>query len=255
MWKFCLEDKDSLDMMFIASWSDFTEGHEIEPTVENGFRELDTTLRYAAQFKDEKADARGLQLPMMLFKLRKEAKFLKSSNMDIAECNNMLDRAALLISQGRYPVALGLLSKISDDITSAKSTLAVESLRLREADLIIKGKQKSGGYSTDETLSIALPKELVSKLRLNNYTGYLYFEYLDNGNETLYVRSSTNREPKDPFKIVAKIRTDNSGTWKTAKVELFRDNIIIGLNSPTFYMKGNVTVKNLSLGYNIYTVK
>ena len=48
MWKFCMAEKDSLDMMFIASWSDYTEGHEIEPTIENGDRELRTTLKYAA---------------------------------------------------------------------------------------------------------------------------------------------------------------------------------------------------------------
>ena len=42
-------------MMFIASWSDYTEGHEIEPTIENGDRELRTTLKYAAEFKDEQA--------------------------------------------------------------------------------------------------------------------------------------------------------------------------------------------------------
>ena len=38
-------------MVYIASWSDYTEGHEIEPTVENGDRELRTTLQYASQFK------------------------------------------------------------------------------------------------------------------------------------------------------------------------------------------------------------
>lgn len=77
MWKFCMAEKDSLDMMFIASWSDYTEGHEIEPTIENGDRELHTTLKYAAEFKDEQADERGLTLPLMLFRLRKEARFLE----------------------------------------------------------------------------------------------------------------------------------------------------------------------------------
>ena len=69
MWKFCMAEKDSLDMMFIASWSDYTEGHEIEPTIENGDRELRTTLKYAAEFKGEQADERGLTLPLMLFRL------------------------------------------------------------------------------------------------------------------------------------------------------------------------------------------
>ena len=211
MWKFCMAEKDSLDMMFIASWSDYTEGHEIEPTIENGDRELRTTLKYAAEFKDEQADERGLTLPLMLFRLRKEARFLEKTKMDVSACQRSLDKAALLISQGRYPVAIGLLSQIENDVKTAKSALAVEMMRLRESDMKIQGKRKSGGYSAEETLSISLPKELVSKLQMNNYVGYLYFEYLDKGNESLFIRSSTQREPKEPFKIVSRIRTDNTG--------------------------------------------
>ncbi len=255
MWKFCMAEKDSLDMMFIASWSDYTEGHEIEPTIENGDRELHTTLKYAAEFKDEQADERGLTLPLMLFRLRKEARFLEKTKMDVSGCQRSLDKAALLISQGRYPVAIGLLSQIENDVKTAKSALAVEMMRLRESDMKIQGKRKSGGYSAEETLSISLPKELVSKLQMNNYVGYLYFEYLDKGNESLFIRSSTQREPKEPFKIVSRIRTDNTGEWKSAKVELYKDNIVNGFNMPTFYLKGNVVVRNLSLGYTIYTVK
>ena len=70
----------------IASWSDYTEGHEIEPTIENGDRELRTTLKYAAEFKGEQADERGLTLPLMLFRLRKEARFLEKTKMDVSAC-------------------------------------------------------------------------------------------------------------------------------------------------------------------------
>ena len=139
MWKFCMAEKDSLDMMFIASWSDYTEGHEIEPTIENGDRELRTTLKYAAEFKDEQADERGLTLPLMLFRLRKEARFLEKTKMDVSACQRSLDKAALLISQGRYPVAIGLLSQIENDVKTAKSALAVEMMRLRESDMKIQG--------------------------------------------------------------------------------------------------------------------
>ena len=255
MWQFCMEDKEKLDMMFIASWSDYPEGHEIEPTLENGDRELRTTLKYAAEFKGEQADERGLSLPLALFNLRKEARFLEQSKMDVSGCHRALDKEALLISQGRYPVAIGLLSQIENDIKTAKAALNTEMVRLRESDLNIQGKRKSGGYSAEETLSLSLPKELVSKLQMNNYTGYLYFEYLDKGSETLFIRSSTLREPKEPFKIVSRIRTDNTGEWKTAKVELYKGNIVYGFNMPSFYLKGNVVVRNLSLGYQIYTVK
>lgn len=255
MWEFCMEEKEQLDMMFIASWSDYTEGHEIEPTVENGDRELRTTLKYAAEFKGEQADERGLTLPLELFRLRKEARFLTNSKMDASGCHQALDKVALLISQRRYPVAIGLLSQIDNDVKTAKASLAVEMKRLRESDLKIQGKRKSGGYNPTETVSIAFPKELVSQLQMNNHVGYLYFEYLDKGKETLFIRSSTLREPKEPFKIVSRIRTDDTGEWKSAKVELYKDNIVYGFNMPTFYLKGNVIIRNLSVGYTIYTVK
>lgn len=248
MWQFCLAEKDSLDMMFIASWSDYTEGHEIEPTIENGDRELRTTLELASKFKDEAADERGLSLPLQLFRLRKETRFLERTKMDVSMCNSLLDKAALLISQGRYPVAIGLLAHIEDDINTAKSALTAEMIRLRESELTVQGKTSAG-------LTVSLPQELVAKLQGNHYTGYVYFEYLDKGNETLFIRSSTLRQPKDLFGVVSRIRTDNTGKWKKAKIELCKDNIVNGFNKPTFYVKGNVAVRNLSLGYTIYTVK
>ncbi len=107
--------------------------------------------------------------------------------MDVSGCHRSLDKAALLISRGRYPVAIGLLSQIENDVKTAKSALTVEMMRLRESDMKIQGKRKSGGYNTEETLSISLPKELVSKLQMNNYVGYFYFEYLDKGNESLFL--------------------------------------------------------------------
>ena len=255
MWEFCMADKDSLDMMFIASWSDYTEGHEIEPTLENGDRELRTTLHYAAEFKGEQADERGLGLPLTLFRLRKEAAFLEACRMDVSVLKESLDKAAMLISQGRYPVAYGLLSKLAGDVASAKSVLNTRMMRLRASDLEIKGKNKGAEYNPEETVTIKLPKQLVSDLQMNNHEGYIYFEYLDKGKETLFVRSATKREPKNLFNTVARIRTDNTGEWKQAKIRLYKENISYMLNSPTFYLKGNVIIRNLSLGYNIYTVK
>ncbi len=256
MWEFSLASKDSLDMMFIASWSDYTEGHEIEPTVENGDRELRNTLTYAAQFKEEKADPRGLDLPLVLFQLRKKARFLEACKLDVSACQSALDRAALLISQGRYPVAKGLLAQMNRDIENAHAALKQQMVRLRETDgqLVLKGKGNAKAYDASETLNVILPKKLASELQLHNYIGYIYFEYLDEGKETLFIRSSTNKEPKNMFNIVGRIRTDNSGEWKKAKIELYKENIQYKYNLPAFYLKGNVKVRNLSVGYTIYSL-
>lgn len=253
MWDFCMEAKDSLDMVFIASWSDYTEGHEIEPTIENGDRELRTTLRYAAAFKDEEADPRGLGLPLALFRLRKDVALLRDAGADVSASVAALDRAALLVSQGRYPVAMGLLARTEGDVAAAKAAMKTEMARLREQDMTVKGKKKAGAYHATEGVSVSLPTAVVSRLQLNHHTGYLYFEYLDKGVEPLFVRSSTKREPKEPFKVVGSLRTDDTGEWKRAKIELHKGNIVYGINKPTFYFKGNVAIRNISLGYTFYS--
>lgn len=77
MWELNLKYKNMLNMIYIGSWNDYTEGHEIEPTVENGDRDLRMTLKYATQFKGETSyDESGITLPLELFKLRKKAEFL-----------------------------------------------------------------------------------------------------------------------------------------------------------------------------------
>ena len=62
MWEFSMASRDSLDMMFIAS-STTPRGTRSNPPVENGDRELRTTLHYAAQFKEMPEDASGIALP------------------------------------------------------------------------------------------------------------------------------------------------------------------------------------------------
>lgn len=253
MWEFCTDEKEHLDMMFIASWSDYTEGHEIAPTWENGDRELRTTLRYASIFKETHADDRGIPLPYTLFQLRKEAAFLEQSKQEMSATRRELDHAALLISRADYAPAAALLTQVENNLKELRSAIPTEMKRLRQAELTLSGKQKSDGYNpANQAVTVALPRELVARLQRSHYEGELYFEYLDKGAETLFIRSSTRREPQEPFKIVARLRTDNSGEWKRARIQLYKENIVYGFNMPTFYIKGNVLIRNLSLGYTIY---
>ncbi len=253
MWQFCMAEKEHLDMMFVASWNDYTEGHEIVPTLENGYRELRTTLKYAAEFKGEQADERGLTLPAALFRLRKEVRFLSAMNRDVSTLERALDKVGVLISQERYPVAMGLLTSIENDVNVIKSTYAENMVRLCEPDIRIQGLKTAEGYSPEHMLSVSLPLELVLKLREGHHAGYLEFEYLDKGREFLFVRSSTSRVPKELFGVVSRIRTDDTGVWKKARIELYNDNILYAFNAPAFYIKGAVAVRNLSLEYTIYT--
>ncbi len=103
MWEYNVRHRGETDAVFIASWNDFNEGHEIEPTVENGYRELELTARYGTRFKgvERESDFGGFLLPEQLFALRKRAKRLKDMGYSVLEIQKSLDEAALLIAARR----------------------------------------------------------------------------------------------------------------------------------------------------------
>lgn len=254
MWKFCMESSDSLDMMFIASWSDYTEGHEIEPTVENGDRELRTTLRYAYAFKDVKCDSSGISLPLELFRLRKDVRFLYSCASAPASgqaqskkivmkgagiCSSLLDKAAGMIADGDYRGAERALARAEGKIAGLKS-------RVRSEKTVYEGALDG---------SVTLPEELVSMLRTHYYTGSIVFEYLDAGREYLFVRSSSDRQPEGQFNVVGKLRTDGSDSWKPARISLFQENIAYRDNAPAFFFSDGTEVRNVSVEYEIYSLE
>lgn len=258
MWKFCMESRDSLDMMFIASWSDYTEGHEIEPTLENGDRELRTTLRYASAFKEMPCDTTGLTLPLKLFKLRKTEEFLSACSEAVSvrevdantfkdklsDIRTMLDLAAANISGGGYGKAEKLL------VRAEKGLAGLEDRVLSET-VLYDGPED--GYR-DGDLKITLPEALVGKLQTHHYAGFLEFDYLDEGREWLFVRSETDRVPSGQFNVVGKVRTDGSDQWKHARIGLFPENIVYRDGVPAFKFGGDVRVRDISLEFTIFTL-
>lgn len=242
MWKFCMESKDSLDMMFIASWSDYTEGHEIEPTIENGDRELRTTLKYAAEFKGESFNPDGLDLPPELFRLRKNQEFLSSCDIDghfvsaLDNAKNLADRAGMEISCGKYRRAkrhIASLRRILEDISSS----------LEKETIVLDGFDRG---------DICLDENFVARLEQFHYTGFISFDYKDDGEEFLFVRSETDREPPADFSIVGKLRTDETGEWKHARICLYDRNIVYRKGTQSFIFSGNVDVRNIKLEYEIF---
>ncbi|MFR0764242.1 MAG: hypothetical protein ACLSHL_09885 [Alistipes communis] len=105
MWEFSMASRDSLDMMFIASWSDYTEGHEIEPTVENGDRELRTTLHYATQFKEMPEDASASRFLHGFSTCANGANTSLRPVARSAAADALLDQAAAAIAGGSYSEA------------------------------------------------------------------------------------------------------------------------------------------------------
>lgn len=113
-WDFFNQNKNLIDVMFIASWSDFTEGHEIEPTVKNGYREIETTLEYATEFRDKKAQEgakEALQIPQKIFESKKYTHKLTKMGFDTEDMMGLLDMAALGTSKGAYAFANAMLGQ------------------------------------------------------------------------------------------------------------------------------------------------
>lgn len=273
MWRFCMENKDSLDMMFIASWSDYTEGHEIEPTVENGYREIKTTLRYASEFKNEKCDSSGLALPLTLFKLRKKAEFISS----VLNCNFLsLDKAAEAISHGEYDNATVLMEKTEKQLNKLYKKIESRQIHISFGEQLNNSPATICKYCANQsegickncvnysmtihndgkngTKSLYIDEEIVREIeRAARYTGTISFEYKDDGHEFLFVRSETDREPAGTFGVVGKLRTDGSGEWKKAVINLYDHNIAYREGKPAFRISGNVETRNVEIELNLFS--
>lgn len=255
MWDFCMASRDSLDMVFIASWSDYTEGHEIEPTCENGYRELRTTLRYASRFKEFAADSSGLELPARLFALRKRSAALAAARRKTADADDRLDRAALCIAERAYARADSLLSEADAAFVAAERTLKIRQLDLAEEDLRFSCEASRGVRSADPELKIYFPAWALGPLVTSRtHRGCLEFDYFDGVSDGrfAFVYSRTGRQPKELFSSVAKFRTDGSGQWRRVRVELLPENVLYD-TAPgfTFLFKGPVQVRNISFHYTL----
>lgn len=130
-WDFYNQNKNQIDVVFIASWSDFTEGHEIEPTVKNGYRELETTLEYASAFRDKDVEENAkeaLQIPQQIFESRKYAEKLEKTGFEVSDMIGLLDAAALGTSKGAYTFAQAMIGKAAELQKECEQELEIETI-------------------------------------------------------------------------------------------------------------------------------
>ena len=256
LWQFCMESRDSLDMIFIASWSDYTEGHEIEPTRENGDRELRTTLRYASAFKEFAADSSGLELPAQLFGARKRSAFLAAAGRKAPGADALLDKAALCIANARYADARQLLDEAGELLAAVEQKFRRRALDIAASDLRFSSEPLHGAWSADPELKVYFPAWALGPLMTSRaHSGYLEFEYFDGvpTDRFAFVYSRTDRSPRELFSTVAKFRTDGSGRWRRVRVELPPENIRYDASPNfTFMFKGPVQVRDVSFHYTLF---
>lgn len=255
MWEFCMDSRDSLDMVFIASWSDYTEGHEIEPTTENGDRELRTTLHYAAQFKQMPEDTTGIALPAELFRLRKCSHRLAAAKRKTAPADALLDAAAAAVAEGKYAAASECLQKAGDALAALEKSLKVRTLDVTADELRFSRDAAHGVWSADPELKVYLPETAVRELiAARTHTGWIEFEYFDDAPQEnfCFIYSRTERKPKDRFATVAKFKTDGSGQWRRVRVELAPENVLYATTPGfTLLFKGPFKIRDLGFHYTL----
>jgi len=245
-WQYNMEAKDKLDMMFIASWSDFTEGHEIQPTIENGYRELKTTLKNAAQFKNEILSEKGLELPLRLFQLRKKLVFLQNINKQSNKISIAPDAIALLISNTQYDEALKQLMLAEKQVAVLESRLIGTNYVIADELLIDNKKQTADASFAPLPSIVTISDTIKKKIKKSYYTSYITFEYLDEGILNTLSILASGKENRTT--ITGEIKTADSGMWKKAKIKIQQSSgDFSGL-----LLKGDVLCRNVAISFTTY---
>lgn len=159
MWEYNVAHRDGTDAVFIASWNDFNEGHEIEPTLENGYRELELTAQYGTQFKgiEQKTRSEDFRLPKYLFKLRKSAAKLKAIGYDVSAQQEELDTAARLIAERNGSEALQQLFSTEKKISDLWDRISTERVNVPEFRIMSQSARENIAGKAKVKISSELP--------------------------------------------------------------------------------------------------
>ena len=264
LWAFNLTYSNFLNMIYIASWNDYTEGHEIEPTVENQDSDLITTLQYSSQFKGQTSyDITGISLPYEVFKLRKQIEFFQLCGINCVDKKSQIDVIVQRIINKDYVNANSLIIQAKADFNLLNSKIAQTSYSINSSNITITGSKNSTGeyvLSGSRTGVTINNSTLKSELANKNYEGYLNYEYWDDtwGNKT-YISSGTNRLPTDSYKYIATITDEGIQQWKTAKIRLYKENVLYGAlqSNSDFSFYGDVSalskIRNVSFNFTVFT--
>lgn len=269
-WQFVLQNRDLTDVIFIASWSDFTEGHEIEPTVLHGFRELETTEEYAAQIKDlqfSKKASDYLRLPKRLFEARKKLTRFEELGAGLDFCRDALDAAAKDISDGYYDAAENSLAKAEGVLSDLEGMVRTETVVVdaENGNMTVQGlADGAGDYSLSSGVGVKIDEVTAKYLRENVCDAVLEFTYEDSGYESIDITADSKREKPPPigntrgdYSVAAQITKNSTGRYLKARVPLYRENIALthgGKNGSDFWFGGSGKIRDVKIIFEVMSL-
>lgn len=203
MWKYNTENKEDVDIMYIVSWNDYTERHQIEPTLVDGYREIVTTQKYASLYKNVEYNEQALQLPMKLFELRKELHGLIEMGFETGIYQAALDQVAQNIVSENYLQAKLDLQGIASLLKGLKDQIIEESYTE-----VLRREEK------EEDIYFFIPETIKGQLTLGRVKAYIKFEYEDRDDKYLSIHTNLGEE-------ICSIKKSSSKQKKLGRVEVF----------------------------------
>lgn len=248
MWEYNVAHRDEIDVVFLASWNDYNEGHEIEPTLENGYRELVATGNYASAFKgvENKVEDSFYALPVELFHARKAARRLEAAGLEVSELWQKLDSLGQAIGAGSYERAVSMLECANATIAGLKKRVRVQKVACTVEDGTL-----AVVHDGPEGLFLRIEDGLAERLAAHYFEGYLVFSYCDANLETFEVHSASNK-----FHTVCQITGDGTGQRRPARVRIYKSNCSLDHSlghGADFWFDAAAKAEDIRLEFEIYT--
>lgn len=260
MWRFDIARRARFDWLLIPTWNDWTEGSEIEPSVEDQGAALAMTERRAAELKGIIAQPEGVALPLRLFKLRQgwgrvaRITGVPANPAALDTIAHAIDDGA--IDDGALDRAFGMLSEAERALAAAEAALP------RPQHMILKvGENGLSIVKSDaQTLGLALPAPVAARLNSGYFDAVLGFGYRTAADGTITVKTATTRpaSPQGDFGIVAQIKTKASADWQSARVRLYAQNTSFrhsGNADLTFVFSTPVAVRDVTIDIDLYPAR
>lgn len=260
MWDFNVRHRSKIDAVYIVSWNDYTEGHQIEPTMEDGDRELRTTAEFAARFKGTPVDSSGFDLAGRLFGLRKTSEVLQQVGLAQPSANRLLAGAADALSRRDPPTARTILNRVEGMIAPQENSLLVRNLAIRLPSPSARCQpllQNRDEVDLARGLAVTLDDRLSRELQSQYFDGVLSFEYLDQTSPSIVVRTdSTSTNKRKAVDVLCDLQPEGSGQWRAARVEFSKENcrIVAPEARPcAFYFNGECRIRNIEFQFRFLT--
>ncbi len=220
----------------------------------------------SAAFKGVPSDPSRIGLPVRLFRLRQQARFLERTGCPLEALTSQLDTAAVLIGEGERREAADILDEargvaeaLDERITEDVITVAYPGESIA---LTAPAAELNGALDLAKPLGLRFDDDLARRLRDHNFEGHLEFEYLDDGDKQFWVLTDparpdvrTKRNVARLYSEVCRIKKDDTGQWVSAKVEVYKVNSAFTHKLPTgadFIFGGEGAIRNIRFIFRIF---